>query len=88
MPPYMARITDVSQMLRMVNTRQAQKLYLKIRDPIIQKNDGWFCWEAAPDFSRAEKLTQTPERTDLELTVGELASMVFGEFRICLSEIV
>ena len=88
MPPYMARITDVSQMLRMVNTRQAQKLYLKIRDPIIQKNDGWFCWEAAPDFSRAEKLTQTPERTDLELTVGELASTVFGEFRICLSEIV
>ena len=88
MPPYMARITDVSQMLRMVNTRQAQKLYLKIRDLIIQKNDGWFCWEAAPDFSRAEKLTQTPERTDLELTVGELASMVFGEFRICLSEIV
>ena len=65
-------------MLRMVNTRQAQKLYLKIRDPIIQKNDGWFCWEAAPDLSRAEKLTQTPERTDLELTVGELASMVFG----------
>ena len=88
MPPYMARITDVSQMLRMVNTRQAQKLYLKIRDPIIQKNDGWFCWEAASDLSRAEKLTQTPERTDLELTVGELASMVFGEFRICLSEIV
>ena len=88
MPPYMARITDVSQMLRMVNIRQAQKLYLKIRDPIIQKNDGWFCWEAAPDLSRAEKLTQTPERTDLELTGGELASMVFGEFRICLSEIV
>ena len=88
MPPYMARITDVSQMLRMVNTRQEQKLYLKIHDPIIQKNDGWFCWEAAPDLSRAEKLTQPPERTDLELTVGELASMVFGEFRICLSEIV
>ena len=88
MPPYMARITDVSQMLRMVNTRQAQKLYLKIRDPIIQKNDGWFCWAAAPDFSKAEKLTQPPERIDLELTVGELASMVFREFRICLSEIV
>lgn len=88
MPPYMARITDVSQMLRMVNTRQVQKLYLQICDPIIQKNNGWFCWEAAPDLSKAEKLSQPPERIDLELTIGELASMVFGEFRICLSEIV
>ena len=88
MPPYMARITDVRRMLRMVRARQTQKLYLNIHDPVIPENDGWFLWEAGPESGAAERLAAVPARTDLELTVGELASMVFGEFRICLSEIV
>jgi len=87
-PPYMARITDVCQMLRMVHSSRAQRLYLHVKDFIIEKNNGYFCWESAPEFSRAEKMEKIPERIDLELTVGELASMVFGSFQICLSEFV
>lgn len=87
-PPYMVRITDVCQMLRMVRSTKAQKLYLYVKDPIIEQNNGYFCWETSLEDSSAEKLTQVPDRTDLELTIGELASMVFESFRICLSEFV
>ncbi len=88
MPPFMARITDVCQMLRMANTRQTQSLYLRIHDPIVSRNDGWFFWDVSPEYSRAEKLLYQPEKTDLDLTVGELTSLIFGSFRICLSEVV
>lgn len=87
-PPYMARITDVCQMLRLVRSAKRQELYLHIKDPIIRKNQGYFRWELSEDDSRAEKLEATPEKTDLELSIGEMASMVFGSFRICLSEMV
>lgn len=88
MPPYMARITDVCQMLRLVRSTQEQSLYLHVKDSIIEKNNGYFIWEISGDGSRAEKITLAPEHIDLDLSVGELASMVFGEFRICLSEVV
>lgn len=87
-PPYMARITDVCQMLRMVRSTKVQKLYLHMKDSIIEQNNGYFCWETSLEDSKVEKLTQVPDRTDLELTIGELASMVFESFRICLSEFV
>ena len=37
---------------------------------------------------KAEKLEEVPAQIDLELTVGELTSMIFEGFKICLSEIV
>lgn len=87
-PPYMARITDVCQMLRLVNGIQEQTLYLHIRDSIVDKNNGYFRWVISKESSSAEKLEELPDRIDLELTIGELASMVFGGFKICLSELV
>lgn len=87
-PPYMARITDVCQMLRLVSSRKEQRLCLHIRDSIIEKNDGYFCWEVSPEGSFIEKLAEEPDHMDLELSVGELTSMIFSEFRICLSEFV
>lgn len=88
MPPFMARITDVCQMLQMANTRQTQSLYLRIHDPIISRNDGWFLWNVSPEYSRVEKVLCQPQKTDLDLTIGELTSLIFGSFRICLSEVV
>ncbi|MBS6396217.1 MAG: GNAT family N-acetyltransferase [Clostridiales bacterium] len=87
-PPYMARITDVCRMLSMVNSFQKRELYLHVKDPIIESNDGYFCWESSREYSRAEKLTEIPERIDMELTIGELTSMIFQSFRSCLSELV
>lgn len=87
-PPYMARITDVCQMLRLVKSRNEQNLYLHIKDSIIVKNDGYFCWNVSPQGSSAVKLDREPDYLDMELSVGELASMIFGEFQICLSEFV
>ena len=37
---------------------------------------------------KAEKLEEVPAQVDLELTVGELTSMIFEGFKICLSEII
>ncbi len=88
MPPYMARITDVCQMLRLAGSREKRELYLRVKDSVISKNNGYFLWHASEEDSRAERLETVPDRLDLELTVGELASMIFGGFRICLSEVV
>ncbi len=87
-PPYMARITDVCQMLRMVYSQQKRELYLHVKDPIVQKNNGYFLWESGPEASEALRLDDAPEHTDLELTIGELTAMIFAGFRICLSEAV
>ena len=88
MPPYMARITDVCGMLSLVGSIEERVWYLRIKDSILRENDGYFCWKLSKDESQAKKLSFVPEQVDLELTIGELASMVFGNFRICLSEIV
>lgn len=87
-PPYMARITDVCQMLRLVRSRETKRLYLHVRDTIIEKNNGYFVWETSAEGSKAIKAEDIPKYVDMELTVGELASMIFGGFRICLSEMV
>lgn len=87
-PPYMARIIDVCQMLRLVNSIQEQKLYLHVKDPIIEINSGYFLWEVSKEVSKAERLTEVPERIDLDLSIGELASLIFEGMRICLSEVV
>lgn len=88
MPPYMVRITDVCQMLSLTGSREDRILYLHVKDPIIPQNDGYFCWESFRGDSHAEKLKEKPERIDLELGIGELASAIFGSFEICLSEVV
>ena len=87
-PPYMARITDVCQMLRLVRSRETKILYLHVRDTIIEKNNGYFVWETSAEGSKAIKAEDILKYVDMELTVGELASMIFGGFRICLSEMV
>lgn len=88
LPPYMARITDVCQMLRLAGSSREKTLYLQVRDPIISQNDGYFLWQTSGDKSSARRLEYAPQKLDLSLTVGELASMIFGSFRICLSEVV
>lgn len=85
-PPFMARITDVTSMLRLIGSREKKVLYLKIKDPIVEKNNGYFCWTTAPEESFAERMEEAPGHMDLELTVGELTSMIFEGLRICLSE--
>ena len=75
-------------MLSLVCGRQEQQLYLRIKDPIIGKNNGYFCWNLSEERSTAVKLPERPEQVDLELTIGELASMIFDGFRICLTEVV
>jgi predicted acetyltransferase len=87
-PPFMARITDVCGMLQMVRSSETKTLYLHVKDPIIEKNNGYFCWASGPESSVVEKLSEEPESIDLELSIGELASIVFHSFRICLSEMV
>ena len=88
MPPFMARITDVEQMLRLTSSREKKTIWLHVKDEVIEKNNGYFCWRMGPDSSKAEKLKEVPAQIDLELTVGELTSMIFEGFKICLSEIV
>ena len=88
MPPFMARITDVEQMLRLTSSREKKTIWLHVKDEVIEKNNGYFCWRTGPDSSKAEKLEDVPAQIDLELTVGELTAMIFESFKICLSEVV
>ena len=87
-PPFMARITNVEQMLRLTSSREEKTIWLHVKDEVIEENNGYFCWRTGPDSSKAEKLKEVPAQIDLELTVGELTSMIFEGFKICLSEIV
>lgn len=87
-PPFMARITDVEQMLRLTSSREEKTIWLHVKDDVIEENNGYFCWKTGPEASSAEKLAEEPEHVDLELSVGELTSMIFEGYRICLSEIV
>ena len=87
-PPFMARITNVEQMLRLTSSREEKTIWLHVKDEVIEENNGYFCWRTGPDSSKAEKLEEVPAQIDLELTVGELTSMIFEGFKICLSEIV
>ena len=88
MPPYMLRITDVSQALRLVGSRENSRRYLHITDPVIAENNGYFLWETMEGETRAERLDERPGRLDLELSVGELVSLLFSNLGICLSEVV
>ena len=85
-PPFMARVTDVTPMLRLIGSREEKVLYLKIKDPIVEKNNGYFCWTTAPEESVVERMEEAPEHIDLELTIGELTSFLFEGMKICLSE--
>ena len=87
-PPFMARITDVVSMLQLFGSREEKTLYLKIKDPIVERNNGYFRWTMTSEKSFAERLEETPEQMDLELTVGELTSFLFEGMKICLSEAV
>ena len=87
-PPFMARITNVEHMLRLTSSREEKTIYLHVKDAVIEENNGYFCWKTGPEESSAERLTEEPKQVDLELTVGELTSMIFEGFKICLSEIV
>lgn len=85
-PPFMARVTDIISMLRLIGSREEKVLYLKIKDPIVEKNNGYFCWTTAPEESVVERMEEAPEHIDLELTIGELTSFLFEGMKICLSE--
>lgn len=85
-PPFMARVTDVTSMLRLIGSREEKVLYLKIKDPIVEKNNGYFCWTTVPEESVVERMEEAPEHIDLELTIGELTSFLFEGMKICLSE--
>lgn len=85
-PPFMARVTDIISMLRLIGSREEKVLYLKIKDPIVEKNNGYFCWTVAPEESVVERMEEAPEHIDLELTIGELTSFLFEGMKICLSE--
>lgn len=87
-PPYMARITDVCCMLSLVHSQQEQTLCVHVKDPVIEENNGYYAWHLSPEGSRARKLTSLSGKADLELSIGELTSLVFEGLRICLSEFV
>lgn len=73
-------------MLRLIGSREEKVLYLKIKDPIVEKNNGYFCWTTAPEESVVERMEEASEHIDLELTIGELTSFLFEGMKICLSE--
>ena len=55
---------------------------------MIAENNGYFLWETMEGETRAERLDERPGRLDLELSVGELVSLLFSNLGICLSEVV
>jgi len=74
-PYVMARIVNASKLLELVGTEESGSVVLKLNDPIIKSNDGVFLWTYGNKNYKFEKTDNIP---DVEVTVEELATHVFG----------
>ena len=84
-PYIMARVTHVENMLSLLKSQEALEITLKIKDEIIEENDGYFHWRVSSKESVCEKLEESHQeilREAVSMTIQELTEFVFGKRRI------
>lgn len=81
-PYIMARITHVKNMLSLLRSQKSLEFVVKIRDEIIEENDGYFHWRVSSKESVCEKLEESHQEILKEavfVTIHELTEFVFGK---------
>lgn len=79
-PYVMARILNMRKTLRFLNFKSFREKILKVYDPIIEENSGYYQLIYRDGNVQLDKINQVDEKIvpDVEVTIGELTAHVFG----------
>lgn len=82
--PYaMARIINIRKILRQLSFKDLKERTIKITDPVIQENNGYFKMQYHYGSVKLEKCDAVSiGKVDFDITIGELSAHVFGYKRI------
>lgn len=82
--PYaMARIINIRKTLRQLSFKDFKERYIKITDPVIEENNGYFRMKYHHGSVKLEKCNEREiDKVDFDVTIGELGAHIFGYKRI------
>ena len=82
-PAIMARIISPGEFVRAIRLEEAcdreqVTIRLRLTDPLIAGNDGWWLWHLGRENSWMERWDRAGEEPELFLTIEELTCWLFG----------
>lgn len=79
-PAIMGRIVHLPAMLSLIQSRQRMEILLQYTDPLIEMNNGFYCWKAGPEESTVQKLPEADVCGKLyaETSPERLCAFLFG----------
>lgn len=79
-PYLMARIINIRKTLRMFQFKNENEIVLKISDPVIEENNGYFVMSEHHGSVKLEKKTKDSiaKEPDFDIGIGEFTAHVFG----------
>ncbi len=82
--PYaMARIINIRKTLRQFSFRDFKERIIKITDPVIEENNGYFKMQYHHGSVKLEKCDkENADKVDFDVTIGELGAHIFGYKKI------
>lgn len=84
-PVIMARIIHLEEMLKLVRDKKETKVILRIRDEMIEENNGVYQWEISEKGSKVRKL-EDHVQAEISLHIRELSNLILQ--RVFINEIV
>lgn len=85
-PTVMARIVNLSEMLKHISSRGKVSIAIRLSDPVIAENNGLFIWyidENGGRMERVEEDSDAPQmRPEISTTIGELSAFFFEYIRL------
>lgn len=81
-PYIMTRITHVEHMLELLKSDSPVNAVLRIEDPIIPENNGYFSWEISEKNSLCTKIEGQLPESCISVKIADLTEFVFGKRKI------
>lgn len=83
-PAVMARIANLSEMLRHIAGKGKIAIAIRLQDPVIAENDGLFIWYIDDGGSHMERVEQADPsvRPEVTATIGEFTAFVFEYIKL------
>lgn len=82
-PAVMARIVNLSEMVKHISCNGKVTVAVRLKDPVLAENDGFFIWYIEETGSRMERVEQTNDsdepsmRPEFTATIGEFTAFLF-----------
>lgn len=82
-PYVMARIINIRKTLRQLSFKDFKERNIRIKDPVIKENDGYFKMQYHHGSVKLERCDKkTIGKIDFDVTIGELGAHIFGYKKI------